>query len=348
MDPRRGGGGTSGTVNPVPPPHPIPPFSTPHVPNPVPPSFSGGTSSVIPPGSGPVVHHQPQALGMGHFGTGINPPPFQPPPPIPSSQPPDKGVASISWGPDSTTASSPSHASVMKGLRDGVSVVSEMRPLRIDPRTKYSQFKIKPKGSPSSSSSVGGAQSILKGKESDGMSAVQNSASGERTHMPRLLQEPPPLQRPFDPQELFDSAASKDVPADYQVSGPFGSTFGSYFTRSSEAAEAASSNAPYGEITMTTAGTDAPSAEGSPGKAKSTESQEMEKEVVKSDETKKVVPSYLAELGVGLGGDDLTIDSAFSSLDNNGGKGENNGGLKETVTAKSLPSIFGFGSGTSS
>ena len=216
-----------------------------------------------------------------------------------------------------------------------------MRPLRIDPRTKYSHYKIKPKGSPSSS--AGGVQSTLKGKEGDGMTAEQ---IGERAHnvMPKLLQEPPPSQRPFDPRELFDSAASKDVPEDYQVSGPFGSTFGSYFTRSSEAT---SSNAPYGEITMTNVSKDEQS-ESSPGKVKSADSAEPEKVDGKADETKKVVPSYLAELGVGLGGDDLTIESAFSSLDNSNGKGENSEGMKKTVTAKSLPSIFGFGSGASS
>lgn len=66
----------------------------------------------------------------------------------------------------------------------------------------------------------------------------------------------------------------------------------------------------------------------------------------RSDETKKAVPSYLAELGVGLGDSDLTIDSAFSSLDKKddlAGQGESK---KTEITAKKLPNIFSLGTGT--
>ena len=178
--------------------------------------------------------------------------------------------------------------------------------------------------------------------------------SGDRTnttHMPKLLQQPPPQQRPFDPHELFDSAASKEVPSDYQVSGPFGSTFGSYFTRSSEAAESAG-KIPYGEITITNVRTDTESV-ADPNKeeqVRTTKSVDQKEQAIeddrKSDETKKTVPPYLAELGVGIGESDLTIDSAFSSLDKKDAGQEEGGGQQKTaITAKKLPSIFSFGSG---
>ena len=218
------------------------------------------------------------------------------------------------------------------------------RPSRVDPRTKYSHFKIKPKGSTSSSSSP----PVSKARESD------QGSGGERAHMPKLLQEPPSLQRPFDPRELFDSKEA--AASDSEVStGHFGSTFGSFFTRLS-ATEAsgsgtASSNLPYGEITMTTHVHRDTEADSKSSKADTTTTvSECRKDQAQDEDgktdstTKATVPSYLAELGVGLGDSDLTIDSAFSSLD----KKEEAETSKESllVTAKKLPSIFSLEPGT--
>ena len=183
--------------------------------------------------------------------------------------------------------------------------------------------------------------------------------------MPKLLQEPPTLDRPIDPRELFDGETSGEVGSEYQVSGPFGSSFGSFFARSSSSLAAAEAGTdgtgglPYGEITMAgmierensensnklsgTQERDTTGAAASEGDRDAGEG-EGKSNSVKSGAA--AVPSYLAELGVES---DLTIDSAFSSLKGEEGGGEE--GEKEEgdeVKAKKLPSIFGFGAGTSS
>ena len=230
----------------------------------------------------------------------------------------------------------------------------------MDPRTKYSHLKIKSKSSASSSTlaTSSGGIGILKGSE--GGEGGERPPS-DRTHMPKLLQEPPPLQRPYDPLELFDSAASREVESDFPVSGPFGTTFGSFFTRSSppQGGGGKNSDLPYGEITMQSITEkesrvkdtvpekqDKSSVEAVPSQ---TDQSAQGNEDKKSNSTKSAaVPLYLAELGVDS---DLTIDSAFSSLKDGGSTaqrpgGEGEGGPKTEVMAKKLPSIFGFGSGT--
>ncbi|CAI7996825.1 hypothetical protein GBAR_LOCUS1972 [Geodia barretti] len=200
--------------------HPPPPQPNlrPQFPSPIPPVSINPAQ--LPP-------HGGQPGGPGTFGS---PTPYQQPHPSSSS-----GIAPLTnWGsasPESSTVPSPSAG------REG----EQSRPHRVDPRTKYSHLKIKSKSSASPASGGG----VLKGREGEEGAAI------DRTHMPKLLQEPPALQRPYDPHELFDSAASKDVESDFAVSGPFGSTFGSFFTRSSPPqATGKSSGLPYGEITM--------------------------------------------------------------------------------------------------
>ena len=248
------------------------------------------------------------------------------------------------WGSSNPNSSLPGISSSIghttsHAPRDNVPAPSDVRPLRADPRTKYSQFKIKSKGSTSLSPV---SQSILKGKESDGLEQGP-SVGSEKTHMPKLLQEPPPHQRLFDPRELFESA-NKEETSDYQVSGHFGSKFGvgSFFMRSSstdEGGKEATDSLPYGEIRMNKE-TETDSASGEEEEATTrTPVERQDQEAVESS-TKTTVPSYLAELGVGLGDSDLTIDSAFSSLDKDA-SGQGGGD-----TTQKLPGIFGFGSGT--
>ena len=184
--------------------------------------------------------------------------------------------------------------------------------------------------------------------------------------MPKLLQEPPTLQRPFDPHELFDSATSREVESPFPVAGPFGGTFGSFFTRSSPPQTGTTSNSssggggglPYGEITMggipareTSGGEDGEKVSG--GREKTAvettsmaepqhNAQEEGDGKAKSAKSAAAVPLYLAELGVE---NDLTIDSAFSSLKREETEGGTDGGEGGQVMAKKLPSIFGFGSG---
>ena len=361
-------------------------------PIPIPPSSGGASTGIVPGGGGPVLPpnnaqlhvHEQQAPGMGRFGTGINPAPFQPTTAPFHLQPTDQSASSSSvWGssvsPDYSSLPPPSSAPVPGnpqsaggGGGDSSAAGGDMRSLRIDPRTKYSHFKIKTKGSPSSTSSSlapsslgspsgtsGTTQSILRRDiQGEGGAADQISAGSERTSapMPKLLQDPPPPQRPLDPRELFGSVSAKEVPSDYEVSGPFGSSsFGSFFSRSSETGESAT-KMPFGEITMPNNQTDNEAAltqseEKHREPTRLAEPQEARENDRKPEDTKVQVPSYLAELGMGLGGDSsLTIDSAFSSLDKKGdadaGGGGGSGEQKTAVTAKKLPSIFSFGSGS--
>jgi hypothetical protein len=295
----------------------------------------------------PINPAQPPPHGgqPGRPGTFGSPAPYQQPHPSSSS-----GLAPLTnWGsasPESSAVPSPSTGRAVpppSAGREG----EQSRPHRVDPRTKYSHLKIKSKSAASSASGGGG----LKGEGGE----RPLGAAIDRTHMPKLLQEPPALQRPYDPHELFDSAASREVESDYAVSGPFVSTFGSFFTRSSPpqaSSTGKSSGLPYGEITM----------QGITEKEPATVQGKQDENTVeaassqthqgphvdendKSNSTKSpAVPSYLAELGVDS---DLTIDSAFSSLKGGDTAGETGSGEKNEVMAKKLPSIFGFGSGTS-
>lgn len=117
--------------------------------------------------------------------------------------------------------------------------------------------------------------------------------------------------------------------------------------RSSEATES-TDNMPYGEIHMTTVAKSDASKNVSSEEDQSRTMESMEQAddgESRSDESKMAVPSYLAELGVGLGDADLTIDSAFSSLDKKDTAGQEDS-RKTEITAKKLPNIFSLGTGT--
>ena len=175
--------------------------------------------------------------------------------------------------------------------------------------------------------------------------------------MPKLLQNREVLERPLDPKELFggNSGGSREGSLEFDMVGIFGSSVGSYISRVSD--PRSSSDASFGEITLpqnthgpeTKDGDEKCEREGVSGESLSAKQEEVKKEGVsgtkKGEETPVTVPSYLAELGVGLGESDLTIDSAFRSLDKRVIESK-----KESVTqksqdtAKKLPSIFSFNS----
>ena len=300
----------------------------------------------VPPNSAPHGQFLGQVSAIGHFGTGQNAYPA----PMAPQQPTEVGPRAGVWGPRNTEMSPEHSASSVSGTdlqfpkAGEMSAGSEMRSPRLDPRTKYSHFKIKSKGSPTLShnppSGGSGAASILKKNEL--FSRDQSSISGSdnpatSAPMPKLLQNRENLEKPLDPRELF-GAGAKEVPSDYGMAGHFGSGFGTYFSRSLESSE----KLPFGEITMP-----------EPKKESDAEGDEMEKVETKSEkeptdkdstEQRKVeVPSYMAELGLGESG--LTIDSAFSSLDKKDQEAENEAQKQKSLdAAKKLPSIFSFSS----
>ena len=255
-------------------------------------------------------------------------------------------------------------ASIREGSPDSA------RTLRIDPRTKYSHLKIKQKGLQNLNppqGSPGGGHSILKrggqveGSRSDTL--MQENIEGARggsslAPMPKLLQNREILERPLDPKELFGgNSGGRGGSPEFEMVGLFGSSIGSYISRVSD--PRSSSELSFGEITMPETNEHRPEAkegdersegEGVSGEGLSVKAEDDKKEGVsssmKGEETPVAVPSYLAELGVGLGDSDLTIDSAFSSLD----KKEEVENERESVSqksqdaAKKLPSIFSFNS----
>ena len=209
---------------------------------------------------------------------------------------------------------------------------------RVDPRTKYSHLKIKPKGS----SSPGGS----KRPNTDSSSASANPSF----KIPKLLQDSSALDRPMDPRDLFkgvvEAAESdySDVPAAPSL-GIFKSNF---FPRSQQPGKEGEGPAkqPFGEITLEGAsGQDSKSSTRNEGEAKPPDSNDADSLVSKSP-PQPSVPSYLAQLDVGRGTDnDLKIDSAFGSLatDKGEGGGASSDGKKEELQARKLPSMFGLG-----
>ena len=222
---------------------------------------------------------------------------------------------------------------------------------RVDPRTKYSHLKIKPKGSSSPS------QSILKRPHPD-----SDSSSPSSFKIPRLLQDPAALDRPMDPLDLFKGSAETGY-EDSSTPAPFGIFKTNFFSRSQpappdEGAGPAAKRA-FGEITLE--GTSSRDRQGYPAcgaedqKRETKGASDTDAQVGSGNEpSSKVspeekspeppsVPSYLAQLDVGLGSD-LKIDSAFGSLADDGKsskEGKKEG--EESSLARKLPSMFGLG-----
>lgn len=222
---------------------------------------------------------------------------------------------------------------------------------RVDPRTKYSHLKIKPKGSNSPSQS-----SSLKRPHPDSP-PTSSSPAPTSFKIPKLLQDSSVLEKPMDPRDLFKGVGATEAGYE-EISGPFGMFKSNFFPHSQHAqGEAGQTLQSFGEITLSTAPSeDAKSSSKSTGKG--SKEVETKKEMFHSDletnsedntkpgdssaSSKPPVPSYLAHLDVGLGGDDLKIDSAFGSLP---GKDEGGVASKESKEsqARKLPSMFGLG-----
>lgn len=227
----------------------------------------------------------------------------------------------------------------------GGGVIREER--RVDPRTKYSHLKIKPKGSSSPSQS----SSVLK-------RAGNSSSPAPSFKTPKLLQDSAALDRPIDPRDLFKGiAGSAESVYEDVAAAPFGMFKSNFFPRSqpplfeegSEPAKRA-----FGEITLEGVSSQDPrgSAQTKGGRRKGTEPSDIETPA-KRDEVSMLspkedspqppsVPSYLAQLDVGLGSD-LKIDSAFGSLAEDGKSDGGKDKEGEGSQARKLPSMFGLG-----
>ena len=229
------------------------------------------------------------------------------------------------------------------GVMGGVRREAEGR--RVDPRRKYSHLKIKSKGGSSPSQS----SSILKCSQGD-------DASDPTFKIPKLLQDSSVLDKPIDPQDLFKGVGSAE--ASYgEVSAPLGIFKSNFFSRSQTQDKAENMKLPFGEITLKDSST-APSSSEEEKAENGMDKEHHSKEIPLSskdscsDELTEEqtppkpshVPSYLAQLDMGLGSD-LKIDSAFGSLadktETSGG--ENSKKKEEESQARKLPSMFGLG-----
>lgn len=233
---------------------------------------------------------------------------------------------------------------------------------KVDPRMKYSHLKIKSKGSNTSSQST-----ILKRPE---------ESSNPNFKIPKLLQNSSSLERPMDARDLFkgEDGGEGGERGYGDISASFGMFKSNFFSTRSELQDGASNIAttnkqPFGEITMKKGNNgrrdSTTSSNENNGEMKALTTAEKEKEgynssdkgAVETDDTeedttlfKPTVPSYLAHLDVGLGNDDLKIDSAFGSLaagKADGGSGNGEGGAtsdkQHDSQARKLPSMFGLG-----
>ena len=229
---------------------------------------------------------------------------------------------SPNWKPSTAESSSPvwgtspDHPSSVKGGTD----TNASR--RLDPRKKYSHFKIKTKGSPQQPSSK---------RESD----ADSSSTGFK--IPKLLKDTSGLDKPLDPSDLFGGGELG--------SQPYGEiTIGNYTSPFSQHTEGGSIDSNPKDTQEVNCRDEVPVSD----------SREDGQESVKVDEYKSrtsptfnepQVPSYFAQIDVGLGGgaSDLKIDSAFGSLSDKNKTSEDRDKMDDGGHARKLPSVFGFG-----
>lgn len=159
----------------------------------------------------------------------------------------------------------------------------------------------------------------------------------------------------MDPRDLFKGIAGS-AESGYEDVAPFGMFKSNFFPRSQpplSEEESGPSKRAFGEITLEAVSSQDPRSSAQT-KGSRREGREQAETPAKSDEVLKAsppkedspqpsVPSYLAQLDVGLGSD-LKIDSAFGSLAAEDSKSE--GGKddkKDESQARKMPSLFGLG-----
>lgn len=155
----------------------------------------------------------------------------------------------------------------------------------------------------------------------------------------------------MDPRDLFKGGVTGSAESGYEdvTAAPFGMFKSNFFSRSqsSPQEEAGLVKQAFGEITLEGTSPRSPAESKQWGKetgrdSKTTsESDENPQKNPEEDSSPSGVPSYLAQLDVGLGSD-LKIDSAFGSLARDRSEGDKDG-QKEELQARKLPSMFGLG-----
>ena len=149
----------------------------------------------------------------------------------------------------------------------------------------------------------------------------------------------------MDPRDLFKGVDGgyDDAPTSF---GMFKSNF--FSGRSQQQSVKEDTKQVFGEITLSKDSIRSQNKDegGDGGKVEKMDESTSASDEKKEDEdilSKPQVPSYLAQLGVGLGGSDLQIDSAFGSLGGSEGDGETSGGASkqgEESQARKLPSMM--------
>jgi hypothetical protein len=159
----------------------------------------------------------------------------------------------------------------------------------------------------------------------------------------------------MDPRDLFKgNPESGESGYDDIASASFGMFKSNFFSRSQSTSEegAGPAKQAFGEITLENVSSQ-DLAESNEGEKKGVKDLKDEvhtrtdessvKEHLKDPSPHPSVPSYLAQLDVGVG-NDLQIESAFGSLTDDGKDASNKDGKKgEESQARKLPSMFGLG-----
>ena len=233
---------------------------------------------------------------------------------------------SPNWKPGTTENSSPVWGTSPDHPSSAKAGMDTNASRRLDPRKKYSHLKIKTKGSP---------QQPLTKTEGD----VDSASTGFR--IPKLLKDTSGLDKPLDPSDLFSGGELG--------SQPYGEiTIGNYTSPFSQHTEDGGVDSNFKNSREVNRRDEVPVSDDRQDAQESVAVNDSKNRTSPtfSDSKLAQVPSYFAQIDMGLGGgtDDLKIESAFGSLsDKNKQSGDEADDRGQSSHARKLPSVFGFG-----
>jgi len=223
---------------------------------------------------------------------------------------------------------------------------------RVDPRLKYAHLKIKSK-KPGAESDAPRPPSLPPSLSSSTNKKGPEDGSRDKFEVPKLLQDPSALNKPIDPRELFRNAGGENIGSlgyEIETSGPFGLFKSNLFSSRSQqnTDHDKGDQQQFGEITLrgTTPPKGYPSGTSIIDKDNASMISSGQSQVAGDDSTTESsgsagsaqsssVPSYLAQLDMGLG-KDLKIESALGALASKSTTEE----TKVEEKARKLPNIF--------
>ena len=230
---------------------------------------------------------------------------------------------------------------------------------RMDPRLKYSHLKIKSKKPGAESETQ--RPPLMPPSASSSSKKAQDDISRDNSpfEVPKLLQDPSALNKLIDPRELFKNPGGSSGSLDYETetSGPFGlfksNLFSSRSQQAQESPDDKGSQQQFGEITLRESippnGDPREASIGNKDNGPATSSGQSQTAVGGNGATEcsdsagptqiPSVPSYLAQLDMGLG-KDLKIESALGALASKNTDDESKMEDKEDLQARKLPNIF--------